>query len=51
LDVTADQHAIIEETRRNSVLLYVQFVIFDSAKRWGVGNFGRTSPLCELHEA
>lgn len=45
LDVTEEQRALLEKTRRQPVILYAHTVIYDSAQRWDVGDFVRTSPL------
>lgn len=50
LDVTEEQSALLEKTRRQPVILYAHTVIYDSARRWDVGDFVRTSPLCSFDE-
>lgn len=50
LDVTDEQRALLEKTRRQPVILYAHTVIYDSARRWDVGDFVRTSPLFSFDE-
>lgn len=45
LDVTDAQRTELEKTHRQPVILYAHSVIYDSARRWDVGDFVRTSPL------
>lgn len=45
LDVTDEQRTLLEKTHRQPVILYAHSVIYDSARRWDVGDFVRTSPL------
>lgn len=50
LDVTDEQRAVLEKTQRQPVMLYAHRVIYDSARRWDVGDFVRTSPLHRFDE-
>lgn len=50
LDVTDAQRAELEKTHRQTVILYAHTVIYDSARRWDVGDFVRTSPLASFEE-
>jgi hypothetical protein len=50
LDVPAAQLAVLEKQGRKPVLLYAHTVIFDSARRWDIGDFVRTSPLTTFRE-
>lgn len=50
LDVTPAQLAELEKTRRKPVILFSHRVIYDSARRWDVGDLARTSPLHEFHD-
>ena len=50
LDVTDAQRADLEKTNRQPVILYAHTVIYDSARRWDVGDFVRTSPLYEFND-
>ncbi|MBA6421522.1 DUF6957 family protein [Pseudomonas sp. 5Ae-yellow] len=45
LDMPAAQLTVLEKQRRKPVVLYAHTVIFDSARRWDIGDFVRTSPL------
>ncbi|MCQ4327584.1 MULTISPECIES: DUF6957 family protein [Stutzerimonas stutzeri group] len=45
LEVTPLQLAELEKTRRQPALIFAHKVIYDSARRWDVGDFVRTSPL------
>ena len=45
LDVTEAQRDELKKTRRQPVILYAHNVIYDSARRWDVGDFVRTSLL------
>ncbi len=49
LDVSDAQRIELEKTRRQPVIVYAHSVIYDSARRWDVGDVVRTSPLssCE----
>lgn len=50
LDVTEEQLALLEKTRRQPAIIYAHTVIYDSARRWDVGDFVRTSPLVSFEE-
>lgn len=50
LDVTDAQRVELEKTRRQPVILYAHQVIYDSARRWDVGDVVRTSPLCSFED-
>lgn len=50
LDVTEAQRAELEKTCRQPVILYAHSVIYDSARRWDVGDVVRTSPLSLFEE-
>lgn len=50
LDVTPEQLAALTKTQRQPVVVYAHNVIFDSSRRWDVGDFVRTSPLHAFHE-
>lgn len=45
LDVSAEQLEALGKTRRQPVIVYAHTVIYDSNRRWDVGDFVRTSPL------
>lgn len=45
LDVTPAQRAELVRTQRQPVLIYAHNVIYDSCRRWDVGDFVRTSYL------
>tara|TARA_R110000764_G_scaffold112761_10_gene199804 strand:+ start:32678 stop:33010 length:333 start_codon:yes stop_codon:yes gene_type:complete len=45
LDMPDAQLAVLEKQGRKPVVLYAHTVIFDSARRWDIGDFVRTSPL------
>tara|TARA_R110001606_G_C15264798_1_gene638834 strand:- start:394 stop:792 length:399 start_codon:yes stop_codon:yes gene_type:complete len=45
LDLTEAEIQILEKSRRQPTLVYAHTVIFDSDRRWDVGDFVRTSPL------
>jgi len=49
LEVTESQRLLLEKTRRQPALIYAHTVIYDSARRWDVGDFVRTS-LLHQHE-
>ena len=49
LDVTESQRLQLAKTRRQPALVYAHTVIFDSERRWDVGDFVRTS-LLHHHE-
>ncbi|MFI8742924.1 DUF6957 family protein [Stutzerimonas zhaodongensis] len=50
LDVTDEQRTVLEKTQRQPVMIYAHSVIYDSARRWDVGDFVRTSPLHRFDE-
>lgn len=50
VDATDAQKAVLAQTRRQPSLIYAHTVIFDSDRRWDVGDFVRTSLLCEFTE-
>jgi hypothetical protein len=45
LDVSDQQRAELAKTKRLPVIIYASRVVFDSNRRWDVGDFVRTSPL------
>lgn len=45
LDVSDQQRAELAKTKRLPVIIYANGVVFDSNRRWDVGDFVRTSPL------
>lgn len=50
LDVTEEQLDLLQKTRRQPAIIYAHTVIYDSARRWDVGDFVRTSPLYRFEE-
>ncbi len=50
LDVSDEQRALLEKTGRQPTIIYAHTVIYDSARRWDVGDFVRTSPLHAFHD-
>ena len=50
LDVTEAQRVELEKTHRQPVVVYAHSVIYDSARRWDVGDVVRTSPLCSFED-
>lgn len=50
LDVTEEEASILEKTRRQPAVIYAHSVLFDSACRWDVGDYVRTSFLYAFHE-
>lgn len=50
LDVSDEQRALLEKTGRQPTIVYAHTVIYDSARRWDVGDFVRTSPLQAFHD-
>mgnify|MGYP003633823465 CR=1 FL=1 len=50
LDLTSSELAALKKTNRQPALLYAHTVIFDSSRRFDVGDFVRTSPLHEFHD-
>ncbi len=49
LEVTESQRLLLAKTRRHPALIYAHTVIYDSERRWDVGDFVRTS-LLHQHE-
>lgn len=50
LDVSDAQRVELEKTQRQPVILYAHGVVYDSARRWDVGDVVRTSPLSLFEE-
>lgn len=50
LDVTEEEQSILEDTRLHPVVIYSHNVLFDSARRWDVGDYVRTSFLYSFHD-
>lgn len=50
LDVNETQRAELAKTQRQPVILYAHGVVFDSERRWDIGDFVRTSPLYAFEE-
>lgn len=50
LEVTPAQLAELEKTRRKPAIILAHNVIYDSARRWDVGDFVRTSPLHDFRD-
>ncbi|WP_417315951.1 DUF6957 family protein [Cycloclasticus pugetii] len=50
LTLTDAQRRVLEETRRQPVILYAHRVIYDSSRRFDVGDFVRTSPLLAFED-
>lgn len=50
LDVTEEQRELLAKTRRRPTIIYAHTVIYDSNRRWDVGDFVRTSPLHAFHQ-
>lgn len=50
LDVTEEERSILENTCRQPIVIYAHSVIFDTARRWDVGDYVRTSFLYAFHE-
>lgn len=50
LDVTQAQLAELARTNRKPVVIYADSVIYDSQRRWDVGDFVRTSYLHKFEE-
>lgn len=48
LNVTPAQLAELGKTRRQPAVIFAHSVIYDSVRRWDVGNLVRTSPLHEF---
>ena len=49
-DVTDEQRALLDKTRCKPSIIYAHTVIYDSQRRWDVGDFVRTSPLFSFDE-
>ncbi len=45
LEVTESQRLLLAKTRRHPALIYAHTIIYDSERRWDVGDFVRTSLL------
>lgn len=45
LDVSEDQRGELKKTQRLPVMLYANHVVYDSARRWDIGDVVRTSFL------
>ena len=50
LDVSDAQRVELEKTQRQPVILYAHCVVYDSSRRWDVGDVVRTSPLSVFEE-
>ena len=50
LDVSDAQRVELEKTQRQPVILYAHGVVYDSSRRWDVGDVVRTSPLSVFEE-
>ena len=50
LDVSDAQRVELEKTQRQPVILYAHGVVYDSSRRWDVGDVVRTSPLSLFEE-
>lgn len=50
LDVTEEERSILVNSRRQPIVIYAHSVIFDTARRWDVGDYVRTSFLYAFHE-
>lgn len=50
LDVTQAQLAELARTNRKPVIIYADSVIYDSQRRWDIGDFVRTSYLHKFEE-
>lgn len=50
LEVTEAEMAGLQQYSRKPALILAQSVIYDSARRWDVGNFVRTSPLVKFDQ-
>ncbi|OYT97723.1 MAG: hypothetical protein CFE49_00435 [Pseudomonas sp. PGPPP3] len=48
LDVSEEQRLHLAQTQRQPALIYAHSVVYDSARRWDVGDFVRTSLLSQL---
>jgi len=45
LEVTESQRLLLAKTRRQPALIYAHTIVYDSERRWDVGDFVRTSLL------
>ncbi|MEH6800685.1 MAG: hypothetical protein V7681_15435 [Halopseudomonas sabulinigri] len=45
LELTDAERRVLDETHLQPALIYAHSVIFDTSRRWDVGDFVRTSPL------
>lgn len=50
IDTTDVQRQALEKTQRQPALIYAHQVVFDSARRWDVGDFVRISLLHQFSE-
>lgn len=50
LDLSDEQRSLLEKTGRQPSVVYARTVIYDSARRWDVGDCVRTSPLHAFHD-
>tara|TARA_R110000868_G_scaffold124082_2_gene328236 strand:- start:9144 stop:9542 length:399 start_codon:yes stop_codon:yes gene_type:complete len=50
LEMTEAQRSVLVQSGRQPALIYAHSVVFDSARRFDVGDFVRTSPLVAFEE-
>jgi len=50
LDASEDQRLRLAQTQRQPALVYAHSVIYDSSRRWDVGDFVRTSLLSQFSD-
>lgn len=50
LDITPAQLDELAKTNRKPVIIYADTVIYDSRRRWDIGDFVRTSFLCNFED-
>ncbi len=50
LDVTPEQRSELTRTNRHPVVIYAHTVIYDSQRKWDVGDFVRTSYLHKFED-
>lgn len=50
LDVSEDQRLHLAQTQRQPALIYAHSVVYDSSRRWDVGDFVRTSLLNQFSD-
>ncbi len=50
LDVSEEQGTHLSQTQRQPALIYAHSVVYDSARRWDVGDFVRTSLLSQFSD-